>query len=722
MIAGKINVLELIHNPGITGPGRIVSGLARYIDRDVFELDVLCPADGYLPAELSRSKTRVIALECFRLAHLFCSLRLRRHLRSRGYHVFHIHSGQLSMFGKVLARSLGIPAVLVTEHLAVADHRWIRNPLALKLHLGLHYLSGLLVDKVIAVSQAARTAFIARQNIAPEKVETVYNGVELDLEKPSVQDCLRFRARWDIPEQARVIAVIGRLSAEKGQEVFLRAAGLLAGEDRQLRFVLAGDGPLRQRLQALADGLGLHDQVVFAGFVPDIAAVIAAADLIVQPSWEHTEAFGLSLVEAMAAGKPVVASDITCFREIIEEGSNGLFFAPGDHVSLAEKMRKLLHDAVLSARLARSAQETARARFGLRANVARTQQLYIDVLRAKGYRRYAECLDELLEEFLACLCREHMLDLSGCSGLRDAARGVSAFLHAGVLSLEKIRRALQTKELDIFLAEKFVQFIRRSRFTLERSARRNLRLLEKALKSLPVSSEDYDRRIASQSDQFQIDNYYLPKDRLMAGRIASILEYLEPVKDERILDIGCGVGTFVFQCGRRGAYAWGIDYSGVSLQAARRLAERFGISGNVSYLQSDISGGLPFSAASFDKIVSADFIEHIDEQDKAVFVKEIRRVLKPAGLAVVFTPNGIREWLGAVKAGCLGLLGRASSETRLHFGLTNRFSFERMLKENGLVFQRVFLDGQRPYLARIPLLREVLSLNILWVIKTPADG
>jgi hypothetical protein len=84
---------------------------------------------------------------------------------------------------------------------------------------------------------------------------------------------------------------------------------------------------------------------------------------------------------------------------------------------------------------------------------------------------------------------------------------------------------------------------------------------------------------------------------------------------------------------------------------------------------------------------------------------------------VIFTPNLLREQLGAFKEKLSGMLGGIASETRLHFGLTSRFHFEKMLRRNGFNFKRTFLDVDRPYLAKIPVLKEVLSLNLLWVIE-----
>lgn len=232
-----------------------------------------------------------------------------------------------------------------------------------------------------------------------------------------------------------------------------------------------------------------------------------------------------------------------------------------------------------------------------------------------------------------------------------------------------------------------------------------------------ITSKDYDDRIVAQGLQFQIDNYYDPKDAVMRRRVEAVAAAVEPKSGERILDVGCGVGTFAYRCARAGASSVGIDYSLESIKAAIALGAKFGVSRNTAYLAAN-GAMLPFRSECFDKVVAADFIEHITLEDKRSMLREISRALKPGGKAVIFTPNGIREKIGEIYRKARHLFfGEKIPTTDLHFGLTTRREFERLCKETGFTFTTYYTDITRPYLAEIPLMRNLLALDLLWVLR-----
>ena len=232
-----------------------------------------------------------------------------------------------------------------------------------------------------------------------------------------------------------------------------------------------------------------------------------------------------------------------------------------------------------------------------------------------------------------------------------------------------------------------------------------------------ITSKDYDRRIISEGLQHQIDNYYTPVEASMEKRIELVLSALRPKSAEKVLDIGCGVGTFAFHCAKAGSFAIGVDYSFESIKAAKELCVRFSAGQNTSFVIADACN-LPFKEAFFNKVVAADFIEHITLRQKETVVKEIYRVLKPQGEAVIFTPNGIREKIGDMYWRVRRItFGDKVPKTELHFGLTNRREFEKICRRNKLKFKLYYKDITRGYLARLPLLRGLLALNLLWVLK-----
>jgi ubiquinone/menaquinone biosynthesis C-methylase UbiE len=232
-----------------------------------------------------------------------------------------------------------------------------------------------------------------------------------------------------------------------------------------------------------------------------------------------------------------------------------------------------------------------------------------------------------------------------------------------------------------------------------------------------LDSKIYDRGILNQGMQFQIDNYYQPKEISMIRRVNIVLKELNIIGGEKILDIGCGVGTFAFHTAKKGAISFGIDYSYQSIKMAVKLCTKFNIKGKSYFLVSN-AFNLPFRDNSFDKIVASDFIEHITYKGKDKFLREVYRLLKPTGLVVIFTPNGIRERIGEIYwrvRHCLW--GNEIPVAPLHYGLTTRGEFECLLKNYKFSFRLIYRDVMRPCLAKIPLLRKFLALNLLWILK-----
>lgn len=234
---------------------------------------------------------------------------------------------------------------------------------------------------------------------------------------------------------------------------------------------------------------------------------------------------------------------------------------------------------------------------------------------------------------------------------------------------------------------------------------------------IKITSKDYDQNVLKEGLQFQIDKFYEPKDELMKRRIGVIMDMVEFNNGGNVLDIGCGAGTFAFHCARHNLFSIGMDYSLESVKMAIALCDRFGVSDKAKFIVGN-SVSFPFKACYFDQIIAADFMEHITQEEKKMFLKEAHRALKPGGKIIVFTPNGIREKIGELYWKLRNaLFNDKLPHTDLHFGLTVKGEFEALLKNYGFTFNLRYRDAARPYLAAIPLLRNILALNLLWVIQ-----
>ena len=202
------------------------------------------------------------------------------------------------------------------------------------------------VDAVIAISEGVRTALL-RAGVRADRIRVVPSGIDpASVEAPSGARATA-RAGWGVAPDDILVLVLGALERRKGHAVLLEAAARLGSGGAPLRYVFCGDGSERAALAAAAARLG--DRVVFAGFRRDVAACVAAADVVALPSLH--EGLGVAALEAMAAGRPVVASRVGGLAEVVAEGETGLLAAPGDPASLAEALRRVAGDAALRVRL-----------------------------------------------------------------------------------------------------------------------------------------------------------------------------------------------------------------------------------------------------------------------------------------------------------------------------------------------------------------------------------
>ncbi len=222
------------------------------------------------------------------------------------------------------------------------------------------------IDRVIAVSETARRCVDA---LFPGPIEIVPNGVDLARFRPGLTRLERY------DDGCPNILFVGRFDERKGLPELLQACAVLARESLPFRLILVGDGRLRPQVERLARG-ALHGRVHFEGRVGHerLPRFYASADLFCSPARDG-ESFGMVLLEAMASGVPIVATDLAGYRSVLTPDAEGIMVSPHDPVSLAEALRRLLTDPALRARLGARGMETARG-YGWPRVVDRLEKIY----------------------------------------------------------------------------------------------------------------------------------------------------------------------------------------------------------------------------------------------------------------------------------------------------------------------------------------------------------
>ncbi len=343
--------------------------LARNLDSEQFSLRAVVFRRG-LETQLSEAgiPTQLIAKR--RRGDPTLVVRLAQHLRCTRPDIVHTHSVTSNLYGRVAARCSRAPAVVTTVHGFVGDilrqnpgvPSLVAAPLAL-LDLRLSFLS----DRLITVSEAI-SADLVRRGASRARVVAIPNGVDASRFRVAQEVRHRVRASLGVPPSAPLIGTVGSLVPLRNHALLLSAAGLVLAAEPEARFVLVGEGSEGPRLRAIARELSLEERVIFTGERNDIPEVLSALDIFALSC--DTEGFGLAALEAMAAGRPIVATRVGALPELIEEEKNGLLVPRGDAPALADALLRLIRDKALAGRLGRAARARAETDYSAARNAA----------------------------------------------------------------------------------------------------------------------------------------------------------------------------------------------------------------------------------------------------------------------------------------------------------------------------------------------------------------
>ena len=325
-----VRVCYIIWSLGLGGAEQVVIRLATGLDRRRFQPIVCCLNDvGPFADQATRVGIEVIALNKRPGIDLVMLWRLIRLMKQQRVDIIHTHLWGANFWGRIAGRLAGVPVIIAHEHgMQPWRSRWH--------FLCDRWLAGL-THRILFASQEVMRTYLDRTGMAASKCAVIPNGVSVSL-TGSDRAALRRRHGWS--EQDRIIVSVGRLSPEKGYEDLLHAFARVITQMPQARLVLVGDGVERASLETLRTRAGLNGQVTFTGRQGDITSWLGAADLYVQPS--RREGLPLAVLEAMAAGLPVIATRVGDLSQLITDGQEGYLVPSADPEALATKLLDVL--------------------------------------------------------------------------------------------------------------------------------------------------------------------------------------------------------------------------------------------------------------------------------------------------------------------------------------------------------------------------------------------
>lgn len=361
----------------VGGAEQLILMTAPRLRREGFDVTVACLKGwGPLGDELEARGVRAVALGATGAVDARAAGRLLSLIRRERIQILHAHLFPANLAARLFGRMAGVPVVISTHHDTDLDMPFY-NRFAER-------ATAWLSDTVVTCSEAVRRYALRRYGMRPGQVRTLRNAIELpeiQVEERRLRDVRRTLGAG--PSEP-LIGTVGRLvEPKKGIPAFLAAARILAREIPEVRFAIVGDGPDRERLEAAAVREGVSHRTTFAGIRRDIPEVMGALDILVQPS--NWEGFGLTLLEAMAAGTPVVATRVGGVPEVVVDGTTGVLVPPGNPELLARACGDLLNDRQRALELGRAGAERVRTEFAVEGLVERTVALYRELLA--GSRR-----------------------------------------------------------------------------------------------------------------------------------------------------------------------------------------------------------------------------------------------------------------------------------------------------------------------------------------------
>jgi glycosyltransferase involved in cell wall biosynthesis len=291
---------------------------------------------------------------------------IRKCIEVRRIDLIHTHGYKANLYGYAADRPFDLP-------LLATCHNWAGRTISLKTYYLLDRIVLKRFDRIVAVSDRI-VSLLRRTGIPQEKISRINNGIDIRNFSGSPISL----QKHETDHVSARVGVVGRLAHEKGLQFFLKAAREILNEQPKTEFLVVGDGPERAKLESIAHKLGMDKEVTFTGTRSDMPQVYASMDIFVLPSLN--EGMPLALLEAMAAGKPVVATRVGAIPSLVIPGQTGLMVEPRDASALRDSILQLINDSKLRQKLGQAGQRTVSDRFSAETMASNYLDLYRDLL------------------------------------------------------------------------------------------------------------------------------------------------------------------------------------------------------------------------------------------------------------------------------------------------------------------------------------------------------
>ena len=382
-MANKTKVLYLMAgHPSIFGGGkRVFLQIMKYFNKNEFQFYSCCAFNKEQEGFLRKQGGTIVHIDIQHGGIWPSMKKLLNLLRDEKIDIIHSQGARADFYAR-LAAKLGEKKTKVINTVAVLVEGYDAGILRKKVYCALDRFSEMYVDKFIAVSEVLKEKLITTHSIPEQKIVTIYNGIELQEYRNHDFDrsCREIRKEFCIEDGAFLIGAIGRMVWEKGFEYLIRCIPEIIKTFPKVKILLVGDGPRRERLEALGERLKIKNNIVFTGFRSNIREILSAIDILVVPS--ILEGFPMITLEAMAMAKPIIATNIDGITEQITDGENGILVPPKNPEAIAKAVIRILADKESSKAMGLEARKKVEQEFSVEKMVRETEKVYLSLLKA----------------------------------------------------------------------------------------------------------------------------------------------------------------------------------------------------------------------------------------------------------------------------------------------------------------------------------------------------
>ena len=378
MSTSRHKILMFIDEAKMGGGQQHLLWLINKLDKYKFEIEVACEPEGYFVDELKKLGIKHHSLSVTNRPSIDSLIKTYRIIQKVSPAILHTHGGTAGFYGR-LAAAINFKGVTIHTYHGIHYLNAYRFRLKFLYKMVDRFLLNF-TDCTICVAQNDFDIGMKAGVVKKEKAVVIHNGIDI-IKFSHVSEHNDFEIKLKKEEDLVVIGSVGRLHYQKGYEYLIEASKVILSNHPNVKFVLIGDGELRGSLESLTKKYGIDTSFVFLGNRTEIPELLAQMDIFVLPSlWEGLP---LVLLEAMAANKPVVATNVNGITELIKSEEDGILVPPKDASALALGINRLLDGVELRNRLAENGYKKVLNEFSLNGMIEKTESVYLKLLHKK---------------------------------------------------------------------------------------------------------------------------------------------------------------------------------------------------------------------------------------------------------------------------------------------------------------------------------------------------